>query len=119
MCVVCVCVCVCVCTAPLAASTTPPHPTRPLPQGGWTPLYAAACYGQTDAVKELVAAGCDINLATKVKQMTRLALTLACLCFRTRVALAALAQTHAGGDASSLSACSACVSLSLHSLIFI
>ena len=85
----CVCVCVCVCVyAPhsLASSTTPPHPTLPLPQWGQSPIYIAACNGQTDAVKELVAAGCDINLADRVKQMTRLALALACLCFRTRVA---------------------------------
>jgi hypothetical protein len=30
-----------------------------------------------DAVKELISAGCDINLAMEVKQMTRLALALA------------------------------------------
>ena len=118
MCVcVCVCVCVCACVCvyaphPLASSTTPHHPTLPLPKNGWTPLHIAARLGSTDAVKELVAAGCDINLANKVKQMTRLALALACLCFRTRGRLAALAQTHAGGDASSISACSACVCLS-------
>jgi hypothetical protein len=80
MCVcVCVSVCVCVCVYaphPLASSTTPPHPTHPLPQDGCTPIYVAACFGYTDAVKELVAAGCDINLADKVKQMTRLALAL-------------------------------------------
>jgi hypothetical protein len=51
-----------------------------------TPIFAAACCGHTDAVKELIAAGCDINLANKVKQMTHLALALACLCFRARVA---------------------------------
>jgi hypothetical protein len=55
-------------------------------QDGETPIWRAACNGQTGAVKKLVAAGCDINLANKVKQMTRLALALACLCFRTRVA---------------------------------
>jgi len=53
---------------------------------GWTPIFAAACYGKTDAVKELISAGCDINLANKVKQMTGLALALACLCFLVRVA---------------------------------
>jgi hypothetical protein len=36
---------------------------------GQTPIGIAAAAGQTDAVKELVAAGCDINLADKVKQM--------------------------------------------------
>jgi hypothetical protein len=85
---------VCVCVGgwvypppPLASSTTTPHhPTHPLPQEGRTPIYAAANEGQTDAVKELVAAGCDINLANEVKQMTRLALALACLGFHARVA---------------------------------
>jgi hypothetical protein len=89
---VCVCVCVCVCMCvhiypphPLA-STTPHHPTHPLPQYEATPLYAAAENGHTDAVKELISAGCDINLADEVKQMTGLALALACLAFRGRVA---------------------------------
>jgi ankyrin repeat protein len=36
------------------------------PKDGATPIFIAACMGQTDAVKELIAAGCDINLATKV-----------------------------------------------------
>jgi ankyrin repeat protein len=71
---------------PLASSTTPHHPTSLSLQDGETSIYVAAKYGNTDAVKELVAAGCDINRATKVKQMTRLALALACLCFRTWVA---------------------------------
>ncbi len=57
---------------------TPPHLTHPLPQDGCTPIYIAARNGRTDAVKELIAAGCDINLADKVKQMTRLALALGC-----------------------------------------
>ena len=70
-------------------------------------------------VKELIAAGCDINLADKVKQMTSLALALACLGFSRAGRLAALAQTHAGGDASSISACSACVCLSSLTNIYI
>jgi hypothetical protein len=70
---------------PLASSTTPHHPTHPLPQDGWTPIFAAVFNGHTDAVKELIAAGCDINLADMVKQMTGLALALACLAFRTRL----------------------------------
>jgi hypothetical protein len=72
-----VCVCVCV------------------PQDGWTPIYIAAGNGHTDAVKELIsAAGCDINHATKVKQMTRLALALACLGFRVRLPLPPLAHLN-------------------------
>ncbi len=89
---------VCVCVGGwvggwVGVSTTPArlllHPTTPLSlsfKDGDTPLYAAAYNGNTGAVKELVAAGCDINLADKVQQMTRLALALACLGFRTRVA---------------------------------
>jgi hypothetical protein len=42
--------------------------------------------GQTDTVKELIEAGCDINRATKVKQMTGLGLTLVCLCCGAQVA---------------------------------
>jgi hypothetical protein len=71
-------------------SPPPPHHATPrtpsLPQDGWTPIYVAAYWGKTDAVKELIAAGCDINRATKVKQMTGLAFELACLCCRARVA---------------------------------
>ena len=97
-----VCVCVCVWVyppPPLASSTTTPHhPTHPLPQEGRTPIYAAANEGQTDAVKELVAAGCDINLADKVKQMTPLPFALALRYFPARLApfparLALLADT--------------------------
>jgi ankyrin repeat protein len=76
------------------ASSTPPHPTHPLPQRGWTPIYAAAANGHTDAVKELIAAGCDMNLAEKVKQMTGLALALACLGFRVRLPLPPLADLN-------------------------
>ncbi len=61
-----VCVCVCVCIYIYI-------------QDGETPIYAAACCGKTDAVKELIAAGCDMNLADKVKQMTRLALCVSSL----------------------------------------
>ena len=61
------------------------------PKEGLTPIYAAAGYGRTDAVKELIAAGCDINLAEKVKQKTRLALALALRAFRARLPLAPLA----------------------------
>ncbi len=64
------------------------------PKDGATPIYAAALQGQTDAVKELIAAGCDINLATKVKQMTRLALALALSAFRARLPLAPLATLN-------------------------
>ena len=73
---------------PLASTTTPPHPTHPVHKAGWTPIYVAASMGQTDAVKELISAGCDINLAAKVKQMTRLALALALRAFRARLPFA-------------------------------
>ncbi len=77
---------------PLASTTTPPH--APPPKNGMTPIYAAAYNGKTDAVKELIAAGCDINLANKVKQMTRLALALALRAFRARLPLAPLATLN-------------------------
>ena len=64
------------------------------PKDGLTPIYIAAHQGQTDAVKELIAAGCDINLADKVKQMTRLALALALRAFRARLPLAPLATLN-------------------------
>ena len=51
-------------------------------------------HGHTDTVKDLIAAGCDVNLAQKVKQMTRLALALACLGFRVRLPLPPLAHLH-------------------------
>ncbi len=76
----------------LASTTTPPRPAHPLPQSGKTSIYAAAANGHTDVVKELIAAGCDMNLAEKVKQMTGLALALACLCFRGRLPLPPLAH---------------------------
>ena len=47
------------------------------PQGGFTPLWIATSKGHIEAVKQLISAGCDMNLAEKVKQMTRLALALA------------------------------------------
>jgi hypothetical protein len=72
--------------------TTPPH--APSPQDGRTPVYRAAYNGHTGAVKELISGGCDINLAEKVKQMTRLALALACLGFRVRLPLPPLAHLH-------------------------
>jgi hypothetical protein len=86
----------CVCAPhPLASTTTPHHPTLPLPQaGGQTPIWAAAANGHTDAVKELIAGGCDVNLAQEVKQMTRLALALACLGFRVRLPLPPLAHLN-------------------------
>ena len=64
------------------------------PKDGCTPICIAACKGQTDAVKELIASGCDMNLATKVKQMTRLALALALRAFRARLPLAPLATLN-------------------------
>ncbi len=71
-------------------SPPPPHHTTPHTlsptQSGCTPIFAAARNGNTDAVEELISAGCDIHLADKVKQMTRLALALACHGFRARVA---------------------------------
>jgi hypothetical protein len=72
--------------------TTPPH--APSPQDGESPVWIAARNGHTDAVKELIAGGCDMNLADKVKQMTRLALALACLCFRVRLPLPPLAHLN-------------------------
>ncbi len=65
---------------------TPPH-TPSLPKNGATPIFIAAQEGKTDAVKELMSAGCNINLANKVKQMTRLALALALRAFRARLPL--------------------------------
>jgi hypothetical protein len=79
---------------PLASTTTPPHPTRPVHKDGRTPIFAAAWEGKTDAVKELIAAGCDINLAEEVKQKTRLALALALRAFRARLPLAPLATLN-------------------------
>ncbi len=79
---------------PLASTTTPPHPTHPVHKDGWTPIFISACYGKTDTVKELIAAGCDINLAAKVKQMTRLALALALRAFRAGLPLAPLATLN-------------------------
>jgi ankyrin repeat protein len=75
---------------------TPPHPTDPTryTKDGRTPIFIAAREGKTDAVKELIAAGCDINLANKVKQMTRLALALALRAFRARLPLAPLATLN-------------------------
>ena len=64
------------------------------PKDGATPIYVAAAQGQTDAVKELIAAGCDINLAQEVKQKTRLALALALRAFRARLPLAPLATLN-------------------------
>ena len=64
------------------------------PKDGYTPIYIAAQNGHTDAVKELIAAGCDINLAMKVKQMTRLALALALRAFRARLPLAPLSTLN-------------------------
>ncbi len=71
---------------------TPPH--APSPQDRQTPIYAAAENGRTGAVKELIAGGCNINLADKVKQMTRLVLALACLGFRVRLPLPPLAHLN-------------------------
>jgi ankyrin repeat protein len=71
---------------------TPPH--APSPKNGATPIYMAAMQRQTDAVKELISAGCDINLANKVKQMTRLALALALRAFRVRLPLAPIATLN-------------------------
>jgi len=34
-------------------------------ENGRTPIYVAAREGHTDALKELIAAGCDMNLADK------------------------------------------------------
>ncbi len=62
------------------------------PKDGYTPIYVAAAQGKTDAMKELISAGCDINLAAKVKQMTRLALALALRAFRARLPLAPLSK---------------------------
>jgi hypothetical protein len=74
----------------------PPHHTTPraLSQSGESPIYIAAYYGHTGAVKELIAGGCDVNLANKVQQMTRLALALACLGFRVRLPLPPLAHLN-------------------------
>ncbi len=38
-------------------------------QGGWTPLYSAAYNGHEGAVKELIAAGANINQADKVSKI--------------------------------------------------
>ena len=64
------------------------------PKDGATPIFIAALQGQTDAVKELIAAGCDINLAREVKHKTRLALALALRAFRARLPLAPLATLN-------------------------
>jgi hypothetical protein len=77
-------------------SPPPPHHTTPRtsPQDGESPVYRAAANGKTGAVKELIAGGCDVNLADKVKQMTRLALALACLGFCVRLPLPPLAHLN-------------------------
>jgi ankyrin repeat protein len=64
------------------------------PKDGATPIYVAAQNGHTDAMKELIAAGCDINVAAKVKQKTRLALALPLRAFRARLPLAPLATLN-------------------------
>jgi hypothetical protein len=46
-------------------------------QVGYTPICIAASKGYSDVVKQLIAAGCDINLATRVQQMTPLAFAFA------------------------------------------
>ncbi len=46
-------------------------------QIGYSPICIAASKGYTDVVKQLIAVGCDINLATRVKQMTPLAFAFA------------------------------------------
>ncbi len=69
---------------PLASTIKPPH--TPLPQfSGFTPICQAARNGNTDAVKRLIAARCDVNLADTVKQMTPLALALALRPLRARL----------------------------------
>ncbi len=71
---------------------TPPH--APPPKDGCTPIFIAAQTGKTDAMKELISAGCDINLAQKVKQKTRLALALPLRAFRARLPLEPLATLN-------------------------
>ena len=51
--------------------------TYNLVQKGTTPLWIATSNGHIEAVKELICAGCDMNRAETVEQMTRLALALA------------------------------------------
>ena len=59
-----------------SSDTTTPRTISPQ-SGGQTPLWIATSKGHIEAVKQLISAGCDMNLASTVKQMTRLALALA------------------------------------------
>ena len=77
--------------------TRSPDTTTPRtlsPQSGQTPLWAAAHDGHIEAVKELISAGCDMNLVETVKQMTRLALALALSVPFARLALPPLANLN-------------------------
>ena len=67
---------------------------HPLPQDGCTPIFGAAREGKAEAVKELISAGCDINLASKVKQMTGLVLALALRPFPALLPLPPLAHLN-------------------------
>jgi hypothetical protein len=96
-CIMCVCmynVYMYISTSPARHHHHPTPPHAPPPKDGSTPIHVAASHGKTNAMKELMSAGCDINLADKVKQKTRLALALALRAFRARLPLAPLATLN-------------------------